>query len=202
MVYRWVMTEVIPTADYRDDNKVFYLYTRDIHEEYSESIEKQELLEFYSYKDALTHLGNRNAFNILCDAYADRKDKRSVGFVFNDVNKLKYVNDHYGHKEGDLYLQRVSQMLAQHFGENACYRISGDEFVVIIMDITEQSFNSMIARYKEVIDEQEEAPVAFGAVWRAEADSIDKIMNEAERRMYEDKKRGKESREYAMFYSE
>lgn len=189
MVYRWVMTEVIPTADYRDDNKVFYIYTRDIHEEYSESIEKQELLEFYSYKDTLTRLGNRNAFNILCDAYADRKDKQSVGFIFNDVNKLKYVNDHYGHKEGDLYLQRVSQMLAQHFGENACYRISGDEFVVIIMDINEQSFNSMIARYKEVIDEQEEAPVAFGAVWKAEADSIDKIMNEAERLMYEDKKR-------------
>ena len=189
MVYRWVMTEVIPTADYRDDNKVFYLYTRDIHEEYSESIEKQEQLEFYSYKDALTHLKNRNSFNILCDAYADRTDKTSVGFIFNDVNKLKYVNDHYGHKEGDLYLQRVSQMLAQQFGENACYRISGDEFVVVIPDISEQIFNSMIARYRELLDQQDEAPVAFGAVWKAEVDTLDQIMNEAERLMYEDKKR-------------
>ena len=189
MVYRWVMTEVIPTADYRDDNKVFYLYTRDIHEEYSESIEKQEQLEFYSYKDALTHLRNRNSFNILCDAYADRTDKTSVGFIFNDVNKLKYVNDHYGHKEGDLYLQRVSQMLAQQFGENACYRISGDEFVVVIPDISEQIFNSMIARYRELLDQQDEAPVAFGAVWKAEVDTLDQIMNEAERLMYEDKKR-------------
>ena len=189
MVYRWVMTEVIPTADYRDDNKVFYLYTRDIHEEYAESIEKQEQLEFYSYKDALTHLRNRNSFNILCDAYAERADKSSVGFIFNDVNKLKYVNDHYGHKEGDLYLQRVSQMLAQQFGENACYRISGDEFVVVIPDISEQIFNSMIARYRELLDQQDEAPVAFGAVWKAEVDTLDQIMNEAERLMYEDKKR-------------
>lgn len=189
MVYRWVMTEVIPTADYRDNNKVFYLYTRDIHEEYSESIEKQEQLEFYSYKDALTHLRNRNSFNILCDAYAERTDKSSVGFIFNDVNKLKYVNDHYGHKEGDLYLQRVSQMLAQQFGENACYRISGDEFVVVIPDISEQIFNSMIARYRELLDQQDEAPVAFGAVWKAEVDTLDQIMNEAERLMYEDKKR-------------
>ena len=189
MVFRWVMTEVIPTADYREDNKVFYLYTRDIHEEYTERIERQELLEFYSYKDALTHLGNRNSFNILCDAYAVRADKPSVGFIFNDVNKLKYVNDHFGHKEGDLYLQRVSQMLAQQFGENACYRISGDEFVVVIMDVSEQTFNSIVARYKNLIDEQDEAPVAFGAVWKAEPDTIDQIMNEAERRMYEDKKR-------------
>lgn len=189
MVYRWVMTEVIPTSEYRDDNKVFYLYTRDIHEEYSANIEKQELLEFYSYKDALTHLSNRNSFNILCDAYAGRVDKPSVGFIFNDVNKLKYVNDHYGHKEGDLYLQRVSQMLAQQFGENACYRISGDEFVVVILDVTEQIFNSMVAKYKELIDEQEEAPVAFGAVWDAAPDTIDQIMNVAERGMYEDKKK-------------
>lgn len=189
MVYRWVMTEIIPTADYREDNKVFYLYTRDIHEEYSANIEKQELLEFYSYKDALTHLSNRNSFNILCDAYAGRDDKPPVGFIFNDVNKLKYVNDHYGHKEGDLYLQRVSQMLAQQFGENACYRISGDEFVVVIIDVTEQAFGSMVARYREVLEGQEEAPVSYGAVWKASTDTIDQIMNEAERLMYEDKMR-------------
>ena len=189
MVYRWVMTEIIPTADYREDNKVFYLYTRDIHEEYSANIEKQELLEFYSYKDALTHLLNRNSFNILCDVYAGRDEKPPVGFIFNDVNKLKYVNDHYGHKEGDLYLQRVSQMLVQQFGENVCYRISGDEFVVVIIDVTEQAFGSMVARYREVLEGQEEAPVSYGAVWKASTDTIDQIMNEAERLMYEDKMR-------------
>lgn len=187
MVYRWVMTEIIPTAAYRSDNREFYMYIRDIHEEYAATVEKQELLKFYSYRDSLTHLANRNSFTILCDAYLSREAKAPVGFLFNDVNKLKYVNDNFGHKEGDLYLQRIAHMLSQQFGENACYRISGDEFVVVFIDISEEKFASAVSRFRAVLAEQEEPPVAVGAVWCENPETIDEVMNEAEKKMYEDK---------------
>lgn len=187
MVYRWVMTEIIPTAAYRSDNKEFYMYIRDIHEEYSATVERQELLKFYSYKDSLTHLSNRNSFTILCDEYLAMEKKPPVGFLFNDVNKLKYVNDNFGHKEGDLYLQRVAGMLSQQFGENVCYRISGDEFVVVFIDMAEEKFDAAVARFRALLGEQDEAPVAVGAVWSEHPDTIDEVMNEAEKRMYEDK---------------
>ena len=187
--YRWIMTDIIPTSNFSVDNNEFYLYTQDIDKEYSEDIKNQELLKFYSYKDALTHLSNRNSFNIMCDEYARTKDKPPVGFLFNDVNKLKYVNDHFGHKEGDAYLQSVARMLSQQFGENACYRISGDEFVVVLLGIDESTFNLRVKNYLGIIGEMEEEPVSVGAVWMENPFSMDLIMNEAEKRMYEDKMR-------------
>ncbi|MGN0394417.1 MAG: EAL domain-containing protein [Coprococcus sp.] len=185
--YRWVAMEMIAGNEYQPDNQVVFLYVRDVQDEYLANLSRQKQMEYYCYKDALTDIGNRNLYNELCDRYMKSANKRSVGVVFSDVNKLKYVNDKFGHKEGDRYLKRIADMLIRHFGQNSCYRISGDEFVVVFEDIEEQRFNSLVDKFRETISQEEEAPCAVGCVWEYQPESIELLVNIAEKKMYNDK---------------
>jgi len=47
-----------------------------------------------------------------------------------DLDSLKYINDHAGHREGDAHLRYLGTKLSAHFGRDNVYRLSGDEFVV------------------------------------------------------------------------
>lgn len=96
--------------------------------------------------------------------------------------------------------------ISQTDSRKKAYRIGGDEFVMLIENPEKQEAEQIIqnvrdklARYRE-----EGGLRVSSATGTAEGNGIDilKIIHDADERMYEDKKRGKESREYAMFYSE
>jgi len=72
------------------------------------------------YRDHLTGTYNRRAFEVDPPEY--------VALV--DMDSLKYVNDTQGHRKGDEYLQELAKALVKVFGDEAVYRISGDEFAV------------------------------------------------------------------------
>lgn len=79
--------------------------------------------------DFLTGLGNRNAFELDLKKI---KISENILLVVCDLNNLKIVNDKYGHSVGDMYIKTFGEYitdLAKDFGK--CYRIGGDEFVVI-----------------------------------------------------------------------
>lgn len=92
---------------------------------------KQELLtdmralaepELYRemYLDYLTGVLNRRAFD---------KDRRPFVAVI-DLDSLKYINDTFGHRAGDRQLCTLAAVLADTFGGESVYRLSGDEFAV------------------------------------------------------------------------
>lgn len=94
-----------------------------------EEINKQ--LEYLSSKDILTDLYNRFTFEKELNRLKNM-DKDVTIFVF-DVNGLKYVNDHFGHKAGDNLLINVSNILKNSLrAEDKIFRLGGDEFVAII----------------------------------------------------------------------
>ena len=84
--------------------------------------------------DALTGLDNRLAFNDMLNAIESEsvlKDNWTM-YMF-DVNGLKYVNDTFGHFAGDELIKSAANVIVQIFGiDGHCYRIGGDEFVVLI----------------------------------------------------------------------
>ncbi len=96
--------------------------------------EQIDLLSVETYKDALTRVGNKAAY----DKKAGEMNVRLVagdfdfGVVMIDANELKKVNDEYGHKAGDLYLKGVSHMICHAFKYSPVFRVGGDEFVVIL----------------------------------------------------------------------
>ncbi|MBR5970456.1 MAG: EAL domain-containing protein [Lachnospiraceae bacterium] len=95
--------------------------------------------------DTLTGLYNRHYST---DRFADLNDsRRDYCLVSLDMNHLKYVNDTFGHGKGDALLIDFSGILLKSFPENArCCRMGGDEFLVILENVSEEQVREWIAQ--------------------------------------------------------
>lgn len=143
-------------------------------------------LQNLSYVDSLTYAQNRNHFN----EYLKKnrcKELHFVGVIYLDLNGLKEINDKMGHLAGDTLIISASYVLQEIFADNL-YRIGGDEFVVIEQDVLESEFmskyNKLLVRMKEL-----EISVATGYIWKERCLNLSEILQEADQKMYEDKKR-------------
>lgn len=89
-----------------------------------------------SREDRLTGLGNRRDFEEFLDGLEKMADAyENVALVFLDLNRLKYVNDRFGHSAGDELIVGAALCLEQVFaGQGVCYRIGGDEFAVVMLN--------------------------------------------------------------------
>lgn len=104
------------------------------------------LLEDESYRrkqealhDALTGLPNRRLFDDRLKVALERSLRygRSAAIFAIDLNGFKAINDSYGHQTGDLALSRVAERLRRKVrGADTIARCGGDEFLVIVNDLT------------------------------------------------------------------
>lgn len=143
-------------------------------------------LEKMSYSDQLTGLGNRYAV----ERFVRNMDKReSIGVLYCDITGLKRVNDTEGHEAGDQLILRARDLLMHFWKAYEVFRIGGDEMLVLASGIQQATFQEEVCRMKEHMQEYKVA-VAVGAVWKPDGtDSIDQMLTESERLMYEDKAR-------------
>lgn len=113
-------------------------------------------LEDMSIKDELTGLYNRRALEQLGRKYMEQCIKRGTKLmVFSaDMDKLKYINDNFGHANGDIAIKTVADaLLFASEDDELCIRISGDEFVVIGMDYDQPKMNEFIYRFENKLDQ-------------------------------------------------
>ncbi len=95
-------------------------------------------LVYRSEFDLLTAIHNRFALEKYLDAQIEeaRSNARVFGLIFVDLDEFKQVNDLYGHKIGDLYLQEVSlRMKRQLRSHDMLARLGGDEFAVLLAEV-------------------------------------------------------------------
>jgi diguanylate cyclase (GGDEF)-like protein len=90
-------------------------------------------------RDFVTGLLNRRAFSTRATGIWRQalRDGRSIGIAMVDVDHFKHYNDHYGHAAGDVALQSVAHVIAEHAPRplDACARYGGEEFVVLWYDV-------------------------------------------------------------------
>lgn len=143
-----------------------------------------KMLQYMSYSDQLTKVGNRYAMN---EHIENIPDGESVGVVFCDVTGLKRINDTEGHKAGDNLIIRACDSLRRVFTGYELFRIGGDEFLTLCPGIQEEELQEKVEALKQ--DMQENSVVmAVGAVWQKEGKkNIDKLLFESEKLMYKDK---------------
>lgn len=99
----------------------------------------EEVIRHMAYYDRLTNLPNRRLMeDRLAQLVAQaRRGQRRLALLYIDLDKFKPVNDQYGHETGDWLLQQVAQrMLAVLRASDTVARVGGDEFVVLLPDIT------------------------------------------------------------------
>ena len=87
-------------------------------------------LEDAAYKDEMTGIYNRLFGMKLLDRYT--REHVPYRLIFVDMDMLKYVNDVFGHAEGDVYIRNVAEILQEISDEATICRIGGDEFMIIL----------------------------------------------------------------------
>lgn len=149
-----------------------------------ESRKERILISRIKY-DPLTNLLNRAAYNERIKELSKSNDVRNVGVIFCDINGLKYVNDHQGHKAGDEYIMNFANILVTNFRETGVFRLSGDEFIVILQSINKNEFEARANAFANILKDNNDIAScgsAYGSV-----EDINKLVDDAEKTMYENK---------------
>lgn len=112
----------------------------------------EEKLREVSITDELTGLLNRRGFLTFAQKQIELAKRHSGKFsiLFVDLNKMKGINDEFGHKEGDLAIVDMSHILRKTFRESdVIARMGGDEFTVLMPDPPDSAFKETVIRHVE-----------------------------------------------------
>ena len=151
-----------------------------------------------AYMDPGTGIHNRLFFDEYMESVLE--EGREVTLCYLDLDGLKYVNDHFGHNQGDNYIRSfVSHMKSSVRATDIFARIGGDEFCVVIPEVeketAEKKFAELLERF--AAENKEEYPVSFsyGVVEirsTGKRPALEDIIKTADAQMYECKRRNKE----------
>ena len=107
--------------------------------------------------DLLTDIPNRFSIERFIVAQIDeaRKSRGVLGLFYIDLDKFKPINDRYGHRMGDLYLQEVARRMSrQLLGRDMLARLGGDEFAALVrLPNGRSDLDAIVARLKRCFDE-------------------------------------------------
>ncbi len=118
-------------------------------------IQKKILTEYKLYIDDLTKLYNRRFIDHKIDELCESK-KSKFGLIYADLFALKHVNDTYGHRSGDRYIVNVAQAMKRAVREEDFpARIGGDEFLIVLEDITESDMLRVVERIRALVEKQD-----------------------------------------------
>ena len=172
-----------PKYDYKDTTLlksisffVFYDMTR------RAQIKELEALSSY---DTLTGLKNRNSYIYELE-YLEKKKPNNIGIIYMDLNGLKQANDQYGHEYGDSKLKEAALVIRKFFNDN-CYRVGGDEFVVILTNIDKSKFTERLNMLIDDIKHHESINISLGCIYEANPQEIETLVSKADKLMYEEK---------------
>lgn len=147
---------------------------------------KEDVLK---YNDMLTSLKNRNYLNANIDTWDETKIyPRTI--IMLDLNNLKYVNDNYGHQEGNELIKRAAAVLINtQLEKSEIIRTDGNEFLVYLIGYNEKQIKTYIGKLSK---EFEKLPHGFGvstgySMIEDEIKTIDDAINEASIAMRKDK---------------
>ncbi|MGM5488080.1 MAG: GGDEF domain-containing protein [Nanobdellota archaeon] len=108
-------------------------------------------LEEAYLKDGLTGLGNRTMLERRLPK-EKQKGWNSFAYCMVDIKDFFMYNDMYGMETGDAILQTVAQSIAGNIREaDFAARVGGDEFVVLLSDVTEQESIDTMQRVRESV---------------------------------------------------
>ena len=144
----------------------------------------------------MTGLMNRGAFDQLQSAL--KTDTKPLILLIIDVDKFKLVNDGYGHEMGDRVLKRVARLLEESFrATDYPARIGGDEFAVILVNVTPDMKGIVENKVKEInvklqnpTDDLPKVSLSVGAAY-SDGGFNDELYNQADQALYNVKEHGR-----------
>jgi diguanylate cyclase (GGDEF)-like protein len=126
-----------------------------VYTDITERVRMEEALRALALLDELTGLYNRRGFSILAEHQLKmaERGKRRMLLLFSDLDGLKWINDTFGHPEGDRALIEVADILEETFRESDIVaRIGGDEFVVLAVETNGSPAGVLTTRLRENLE--------------------------------------------------
>jgi len=169
------------------NNRASYIHhVEDITQEKTEWDEMSTM----AYKDELTGLFNRRYFTEMLSKL--EKEPANFTLCVIDADKLKRVNDNFGHLSGDEYICTVAELLKKTArNSDIVSRMGGDEFAIIFLNCNPGIVYEKMEKLNSILAESSTnypMSVSFGAVHVNGAFNSGKVLNEADSLMYEQKK--------------
>ena len=135
---------------------------------------------------------------------ASRTTKNDA-IIMVDLNRLKYVNDTYGHEKGDFYIKGSCKMICDLFKHSPVYRFGGDEFVVVLtgdsydvrgelLEMARNAFLKSGAREENDPWKRFSAAVGMSEYTGDPNERVDDVFKRADENMYEYKVKMKSNR--------
>jgi len=158
----------------------------------------RKILEKVARTDPLTGVLNRHNLNAILVREiirAKRKNEKII-LVFLDVDNFKGINDQYGHKQGDKILIELGTK-AKHIcrdGMDFCFRVGGDEFVILFSGFTRDEDEYLIQKIHKRIQVElleklsNEIYVSFGIAVLKDNESAENFVSRADLLMYQNKR--------------
>ncbi len=163
---------------------------------YQQKIEKQ------ANNDFLTGLYNR----MRCEAdlkkylHGVKEEGGQGALLYIDLDDFKHINDGLGHQYGDILLKAISNSLRRIKGiEDSCYRMGGDEFVIIISPYSYHRFDQILEEIREIFNKpwflqraDYYCTMSMGIVrFPEDANTVTDLIKKSDIALYEAKKSGK-----------
>ncbi len=151
-----------------------------------------------AYHDPGTGIKNRLFFREYMDRFLS--EKRNATLCYLDLDGLKYVNDVYGHLEGDMYIQNFVELIRNNFRSGDTFaRIGGDEFCLVltgsIKELIEKKLAEILNDFQTSDFAEYQCSFSYGVVDIIGIDnklSLDELLQKADEIMYKCKRKNKE----------
>jgi diguanylate cyclase (GGDEF)-like protein/PAS domain S-box-containing protein len=191
---RWLEVKLVPRPAEKGSIPGFYSMATDI----TEHKQAEARIQHVAHHDSLTALPNRLLFNDrLSQAISlAKRDSHQFALLYLDLDRFKLVNDSLGHSAGDELLRMAAGRIRQQVRESdTVARIGGDEFAVILRDVTsreavaaiaEKIIGTLTTRFDLTSRNQAvDIGTSIGiAIYPTDAQDIDAMIRQADAAMY------------------
>ena len=186
------------------DQRMVELYTvYDI----TKTKQDQQRIERQANNDFLTGLYNRMRCEKDLEEQIDaaRRENKEGALLYMDLDDFKHINDGLGHQYGDILLIGISNSLKRISGiESSCYRMGGDEFIVIVSDSGVSSLNRILDDICKVFEKpwflkgaDYYCTMSMGIVrFPTDGDTVQELIKKADLALLEAKRAGKNRCEF------
>lgn len=160
---------------------------------------QRKKLQNLAARDGLTNLKNRRSLENELALAVNAKQSLGIefGLVIIDLDNLKQINDKMGHSRGDRVLMDLAHLISTALrSSDQTFRYGGDEFVVLLSNVTAQGLAEVCKNLQEKINAElrcNDMPVtvSMGAALLKVEDDVEQWFRNADDCLYQSKKSGR-----------
>ena len=111
--------------------------------------------------------------------------------MLTDIDDFKIYNDTKGHHFGDELLKKLASIMQTTFGKTHCYRYGGDEYLIVLPEIAEETFLEKINLARDCANGELHFSGGYTKGYVSSSKDLHTLINKADQNLYKAKKAGK-----------